>query len=142
MTGFKLDARARLAIELALTASSGERSFNHRQEEDASALGMTGAEIDMARSGSSFDFQLSKAVALALVPDDEHRECARKAGIDADACVQIETLAASYTRTHQVRNPHKPARQCLVSLQSISKQSCEMRFGIDTNGYSRSARLV
>ena len=54
MAGFKLDVRARLSIELALTAGRGDPNFVQQQEKDAKALGMTGAEIDMARKGSSF----------------------------------------------------------------------------------------
>lgn len=96
MTGFKLDARARLSIELALTANGGERHSTQRQDTDARALGMTGAEIDMARRGTSFDFQLSKAIALALAPNDERRACAMQAGIDAQICADIEKMAATY----------------------------------------------
>ncbi|MGG7535929.1 hypothetical protein [Rhizobium sp. NLR8a] len=96
MAGFKLDARARLSIELALTAGRGDSDIAHQQEKDAKALGMSGAEIDMARKGSSFDFQLSKAIAVALAPDAEHRERAMKAGIDGQTCADIEKLAASY----------------------------------------------
>ncbi|WP_087001484.1 hypothetical protein [Rhizobium sullae] len=96
MTGFKLDARARLSIELALTAASGDSVFIRQQEKDAKALGMTGAEIDMARSGSSFDFQLSRAIALALTINDERRARATRAGLGAQVCADIETMATSY----------------------------------------------
>jgi hypothetical protein len=94
MSGFNLDARARLSIELALTAGRGDPILA-QQEKDAKELGMTGAEIDMARKGSSFDFQLSKAIAVALEPTVERRECALKAGIDTRACTSIEKQAAS-----------------------------------------------
>jgi hypothetical protein len=94
MSGFNLDARARLSIELALTAGRGDPILA-QQEKDAKELGMTGAEIDMARKGSSFDFQLSKAIAVALEPTVERRERALKAGIDARACTSIEKQAAS-----------------------------------------------
>ena len=96
MSGFKLDARARLSIELAPTAGRGDPILAQQQEKDAKALGMTGAEIDMACKGSSFDFQLSKAIAVALESTAERRERALKAGIDARACAGIEKLAASY----------------------------------------------
>ncbi|APO73145.1 hypothetical protein AM571_CH00292 [Rhizobium etli 8C-3] len=105
MAGFKLDARARLSIELALTAGRGDPIFARQQEMDAKALGITGAEVDMARKGSSFDFQLSKAIALALKPDAEHRERTMKAGIDAQACADIEELAASYISRSRLRSP-------------------------------------
>lgn len=98
MTGFKLDARARLSIELALTADCGDAHMMRRQEEHARALGMRGADIDMARSGSSFDFRLSKAIAFALAPNQERRACALKAGIDGQICAEIEIMAASLSR--------------------------------------------
>ncbi|WP_246763476.1 hypothetical protein [Rhizobium sp. 007] len=104
MAGFKLDARARLSIELALTAGRSDPIFAGRQEKDAKALGMTGAEIDMARNGSSFDFQLSSAIAVALEPNVEHCERAMKAGIDAQACADIEKLAASYINRSLLRS--------------------------------------
>lgn len=104
MAGFKLEARARLSIELALTAGRGDPIFARQQEMDAKALGMTGAEVDMARKGSSFDFQLSKAIAVALKPDAEHRERALKAGIGTRACADIERLAASYISRSLLRS--------------------------------------
>ena len=113
MTGFKLDARARLSIELALTAGRGDPVFARQQEMDAKALGLTGAEIDVARNGSSFDFQLSKAIALALKPNVEHRERAMKAGIDAHACAEIEKMAASYIGRSLLRSAQPPPRLLL-----------------------------
>jgi hypothetical protein len=104
MAGFKLDARARLSIELALAAASGDSFSTQQQEKDAKVLGMTGAEIDIARNGSSFDFQLSKAVALALEPNVEHRERAMKAGIDAQSCAGIEKMAASHINRSLLRS--------------------------------------
>jgi hypothetical protein len=104
MAGFKLEAKALLSIELALTAGRGDPIFARQQEEDAKALGMTGAEIDMARSGSSFDFQLSKAIALALKANVEQRERAMKAGIDAQTCADIEKMAAPYINRSLLRS--------------------------------------
>ncbi|TDW20277.1 hypothetical protein EV128_12669 [Rhizobium azibense] len=104
MTGFKIDARARLSIELALTAGRRDSIFVRQQEKDAKALGMTGAEIDLARNGSSFDFQLSRAIALALSSNTENRERAMKAGLDAQACADIERMAASYINRSQLRS--------------------------------------
>lgn len=60
MAGFKLEAKARLSIELALTAGRGDPIFARQQEIDAKAVDIAGAEVDMARKGSSFDFRLSK----------------------------------------------------------------------------------
>lgn len=104
MAGFKLEAKARLSIELALTAASGDSFSTQQQEKDAKALGMTGAEIDVARNGSSFDFQLSKAIALALKANVEQRERAMKAGIDAQTCADIEKMAAPYINRSLLRS--------------------------------------
>ncbi|WP_272870983.1 hypothetical protein [Agrobacterium tumefaciens] len=38
-----------MSVELALTASSGDLSCKRKQEDDSRALGLTGAEIDLAR---------------------------------------------------------------------------------------------
>jgi hypothetical protein len=50
-----LGERARLAVELALTARHADRPLRERQEADARRLGMVGAEIDAARLGRGFD---------------------------------------------------------------------------------------
>lgn len=99
MAGFTLDERGRLAIELALTAGSGDALLLRRQDTDARRLGLTGAEVDAARHGSSFDFPVSQAIALALASGDEDREARReravRAGIDGRTCLEIEHLAAA-----------------------------------------------
>ncbi len=71
---------------------------------DAKAVGITGAEVDMARKGSSFDFQLSMPIGLACKPNAEHRERVMKAGIDAQACADMERLAASCTSRSLLRS--------------------------------------
>lgn len=105
MAGFRLDERARLSIELALTAGRGDTLLLQRQDADAKRLGMTGAEVDAARRGSSFDFPISRAIALALASNDEdrssRRERAVKAGIDGRACLEIEHLAAALIPARQ-----------------------------------------
>jgi hypothetical protein len=99
MTGFTLDECARLSIELALTANSHDRLQREQQDTRAKALGMTGAEIDAARSGKSFDVRTSAVLALAMASndDDERRRGQRaralKAGITEDVCFEIEALA-------------------------------------------------
>ncbi|PPJ49013.1 hypothetical protein C0075_02810 [Rhizobium sp. KAs_5_22] len=85
-----------MSIALALTAAGGDALLTRQQEEDAKALGMSGAEVDMARSGSSFDFQVSRALALALAPNDEQRERAVRAGLSVHVCAEIEEIAALY----------------------------------------------
>jgi len=93
MGQFKLDARARLSIDIALAAASGDGERLSRGEQAARALGLTGAELDALRKGSSFDFQLSRAIGLALVPDADSRDRARRAGLDEQACAAIEAFA-------------------------------------------------
>lgn len=99
MTGFTLDERARLSIELALTADSQDPLQRQQQDTRAKALGMTGAEIDAARGGKSFDVRTSVVLALAMASnnDDEHRRRQRaralKAGLTEDVCFEIEALA-------------------------------------------------
>lgn len=102
MTAPLLNARMRLSIEFALTAESGDASGRRRQEAGAVRLGMTGAEIDAARRGRSFDVLTSLALALAIAarsaaPDRlrEARDRALGAGISADMCREIEAMAAS-----------------------------------------------
>ncbi|TWB29395.1 hypothetical protein [Nitrospirillum viridazoti] len=92
MTADTLDGRARLSIELALTAGSPDP----RQDAAARALGMSGAEIDAARQGWSFDVRTSLALGLALAAEDlrqDRRARALKAGIPEAACREIEALA-------------------------------------------------
>ncbi len=66
MAGSSIDPRARFSIELALTGTNASKPLLAKQEEAGRALGMTGAEMDVARRGSSFEFNTSIAVSLAL----------------------------------------------------------------------------
>lgn len=94
MAGSSIDPRVRLSIELALTATSGASpSLLAKQEEAGRALGMTGAEMDVARQGSSFDFKTSVAVSLALDACQESRQRALYAGLSVEACAEIERIA-------------------------------------------------
>ena len=110
MAGFTLNERARLSIELALTAGSGDVPLLLRQDADANRLGLTGAEVDAARKGSSFDFPISQAIALALASSDEdramRRERAAKAGIDGRTCLEIEHLAAALMKRPAAKARH------------------------------------
>jgi hypothetical protein len=101
MSDFILDERIRLSIELAVTADRADPCRQSRQDDAARKLGMTGAEIDVARHGSSFDALTSIAVALAIasrnadqavLADAVHR--AIKAGISEEVCRQIAAFAA------------------------------------------------
>ena len=103
MTCFRLGERARLSIELALTAASHDRLLRQRQDSDAKLLGLTGAEIDAARRGWSFDVRTSAAIALAMASaesDDERlqqqRAKALKAGIAEKVWHEIETLVECF----------------------------------------------
>lgn len=95
MAGLPSDPRVRLSIELALTANNGSPSLLAKQEEAGRALGMTGAEMDIARRGSSFDFHTSIAVSLALSARGETRQRARGAGFSEETCEEIERIARS-----------------------------------------------
>ena len=110
MAGFTLNERARLSIELALTAGSGDGPLLRRQDADARRLGLTGAEVDAAREGTSFDFPISQAMALALASSDEdravRRELAARAGIDGRTCLEIEHLAAALMKPLSTKDRH------------------------------------
>lgn len=100
MSGFIMDARVRMSIALALTASSVDTQGRQQQEASAKTLGMTGAEIDIARRGASFDALISFAMALAMAScagDGAALAAARdracEAGLSADICRQIEAYA-------------------------------------------------
>lgn len=98
MGRFKLDARARLSIDIALAAASGDGERLDRKEASARALGLNGAELDALRKGLSFDFQLSRAIGLALAPNAERRDSARRAGLDEHDIEIIEAFAADPAR--------------------------------------------
>ena len=90
-----IDPRARLSIELALTGTNASQPLLARQEEAGRALGMTGAEMDVARRGSSFDFNTSIAVSLALNACSTTRQRAQCAGFSEETCGEIERIARS-----------------------------------------------
>ncbi|QIO36915.1 hypothetical protein [Bradyrhizobium sp. 1(2017)] len=96
MAAFKLDERVQLSIELALTAKNPDLALLERQDIDAKRVGLTGAEIDAARRGWSFDVQTSIVLALAAASDEpdqeKQRERALKAGISQETCSAIEDL--------------------------------------------------
>ncbi|TPP05376.1 hypothetical protein [Rhizobium glycinendophyticum] len=95
MGHIRLDARTRLSIDIALAAAGGDDERLRLAEKSARSLGLTGADLDALRQGSSFDFQLSRAIALALSPNSENRDRARRAGLDDRVCQAIEAFAAS-----------------------------------------------
>ncbi|WP_368518558.1 hypothetical protein [Rhizobium sp.] len=93
MAGSSIDARIRLSIELALTGTNASKSLLAKQEEAGRALGMTGAEMDVARRGSSFDFETSIAISLALNACQETHQRALRAGLSEEACAEIEFMS-------------------------------------------------
>jgi hypothetical protein len=99
MTGFKLDERIRLSVELALTATSNNSLLLRKQEASARAIGMKEAEIDVARRGFSFDLKTSMAIALALAVCEENRQRALRTGLCARSCAEIEKMAAAFRQS-------------------------------------------
>ena len=101
MTSSHPEDRIRLSIELALTAKDTQRQ--ETQDAEARALGMSGAEIDAARRGRSFDAKTSIAMALAIASASGSSELAaerakaQKAGFSEDECRLIEEFARKYT---------------------------------------------
>lgn len=100
-----LDERTRLAIALTLTGSGGDEALVGRQDAEARRLGMTGAVIDLARVGRSFDARTSLVLAVALAdcgrneaPRAAQRERAGKAGISAALCDEIEAFVRGIQR--------------------------------------------
>ncbi|MDA9529056.1 hypothetical protein [Bradyrhizobium sp. CCBAU 25338] len=98
MSNFAISERVRLSIELALTAGALDPLRRQQQNDTAKSLGMTGAEVDVARRGSSFDAMTSIAVALALASRQGAghlaiaRERALRAGISEEICLQIQAF--------------------------------------------------
>ncbi|TWF47561.1 hypothetical protein [Neorhizobium alkalisoli] len=93
MASSSIDPRVRLSIELALTGTNASNTLLAKQEEAGRALGMTGAEMDMARRGSSFDFETSIAISLALNACQETHQRALRAGLSEEASAEIERIS-------------------------------------------------
>ncbi|MBB4008150.1 hypothetical protein [Allorhizobium taibaishanense] len=93
MASSSIDPRVRLSIELALTGTTASEALLAKQEGSGRALGMTGAEMDIARRGSSFDFNTSAAVSLALNACRETRQRALRTGLSEKACAEIERIS-------------------------------------------------
>lgn len=79
----RLHARVTAQLKLALLGDCGCNKTLTRLEHEARQSGLTGAEIDAAISGRSFEARTAAAVAYA---------CALKAG-DADGLAQARTRA-------------------------------------------------
>jgi len=100
MQNSKLDARTRLSIEMALTGDQGAPDLIRQQNDEAARIGMCGAEIDAARAGRSFDLRGTRALELALAVkrgnDRDVRARAIHAGIEEEACYEIERIAGAH----------------------------------------------
>jgi hypothetical protein len=103
MSDLFLYPRMKLTIELALSADRNDVVGRQRQDGDAKKLGLTGAEVDFARRGYSFDVQTSIALELALAAKATDKEAQRKAharavraGIPENVCRAIEDFAETF----------------------------------------------
>lgn len=59
-----LTSRLQMLLELALTGADVDVDRRHRQEQRASAQGLSGIEIDAARQGRSFDVRLNQLLGV------------------------------------------------------------------------------
>lgn len=101
-----INERVRVSIELALIEGPDDPSAYWQQYADAKRLGMSEAEIDIAREGRSFDVQTAtvQAVAIAALSEDEALRAAARAraeslGLCEDTCRKIETFARRFIAT-------------------------------------------
>lgn len=93
--------RLQLQVDLAVKGNGVCAETRRQQDDVARRLGMTGAEIDAARDGHSFDIRLSRALLLAhavLSGDPVRIARARtlvlQSGFDRDDLAVIERLVA------------------------------------------------
>lgn len=102
MGRFTLDERVRVTIGLALTANARDPLQRRQQDIEARRLGLSGAEIDAARRGWSFDVRTSIALALVTASSEDQlgvqRRRALKAGISEETCAAILALASNLER--------------------------------------------
>jgi hypothetical protein len=100
MLGDSFIQRLQVQIDLAAKGNCVCAETRRRQDDVARKLGMTGAEIDAARNGRSFDIRLSRALFLAhaLQSGDPARIArasilAAQSGFDREDLAVIERLA-------------------------------------------------
>ena len=100
-----LDKRIGILVEIALTHDSDRSRTIERQEKAARHLGVTGAEMDAARAGRSFDVKSGAAVRLALAVQSQNRsaitaarERASQVGLNESDLAAIERLTAKIQR--------------------------------------------
>ena len=103
VTRHKLDERIRFQIELALAGPCACLTTIAGQEAAARRLGLSGAEVDLARDGRSFDVKTSSVLALvrATRAGDSQalaaaRRQARTAGVARLELLEVEQIARSF----------------------------------------------
>lgn len=113
MARLTIGERTRLSIDMALAARDEDPGRQRRHEAEGRRLGMTGAEIDAAREGRSFDAQISMAIALALATrlgteDGRRRQRAQagRLGLSEEACAAIEAYANDQPRAGEEEDRH------------------------------------
>jgi hypothetical protein len=104
-----ISARVAFQIELALTAHQSDPETRAQQEEVAARHGLTGAEIDVARAGRSFDVRTAAAIGLAIAYRSGNSGDLATAGTQAvhagfDAQAQTEILALAQSLLGQRKN--------------------------------------
>ena len=89
----KLDVRTRLSIAMGLVGDQGSPTLIHQHDEVAAQLGMSGAEIDAARTGRRFDVRGTRALELVFAfQGRDHgnvQSPAIQSAIDEDACREM-----------------------------------------------------
>lgn len=105
-----VDKRIQVLVEIALTNDCGCIQMARRQEKVARRLGLTGAEVDAARAGRSFDVRSDAAVRLACAAQSsarsavsEARNRAARAGFDESDLIAIERLAKTIKLSTRVK---------------------------------------
>jgi hypothetical protein len=99
MPRYDLAERIRFSIELALTAGHDDGELHSRQDAEGRSIGMSGAEIDAARSGRSFDAQISGALALAIARDGSCASIKARAhslGVDEEMRAAIRNFVRAF----------------------------------------------
>lgn len=108
-----ISERVRVSIELALMEGPDDPAAAYWQQyADAKRLGMSEAEIDIARQGRSFDVQTAsaQAVAIAALSEDEAIRAAARAraktlGLCEATCQRIEAFARRFLATLKLGAP-------------------------------------
>lgn len=103
MTRYDLDERLQFQIGVALAGPSAGPGMIAEQDATARRLGLSGAEVDLARAGRSFDLRTSSILALVRASRMEDpqalalaRRQARRAGVASLALAEVERIAKAF----------------------------------------------